>query len=363
MSLDFNITSRFNTTNIAISEKIISQNLINNLPKHVCLMLACIISIDHEIRLQFTPALLDHINHCIDKLKHFLGHRVIADDNFTTIVLLFAVAISSDIYDFQQQDDILSKSEDIIINNLITIYFQQTSLEEQNTLKLVLKILLRTKNSPRLIDSLPLEPTIFCRIIMKAIRQHQHLVEINNQINLDLRAFVNITAAHSKKLKQFKQVSSKIMTTICTIAIGGVTTATAGATLALLVVPSAILAIKYAPKIGEKIGQMLLTRNKFMLKEQEKIIKLNTKLNLDPHQNKFVADQQLVPKAEFYKINQQSNTPKKDLTLHIEHLASLTGPLKDNLLQDKSTQDNNLNQKIFKDNKAREQIKERERQR
>ncbi len=360
MSLDSKTTYGFNTTNIAISEKIIRQNLINNLPEYICSMLACIISIDHEIRLKSIPQLTIHLNNCIYKLKHFLGKKVLADDNFTTILMLFAVAISPDIIDFQQQDNILNKSEDIIISTLISIYFKQTTLEEQNTIKLVLQILLRAKNNHQLINYLQVEPKIFCTIIRGAIKKHQNLksqnlIAIHNQINIDLKGIVNITASHSKKVEQFKQISSKMVTAICAIAIGAVTVATAGATFALLVVPTAILAVKYAPKIGEKIGRMILNSDKSMLNEQKKINEL--KVKFDKNNNEFLNDQQLITDTEFYKINQRSTTTKKVSNLPIKKLTYLPIHPKNNTSQD------NLNQKFLKDSKIKEQLKEQERQR
>ncbi|WP_341763820.1 RP853 family protein [Candidatus Tisiphia endosymbiont of Beris chalybata] len=348
MSLPTNIIKRFNLNNITMSERMVRHALLNNLPEQVCSTLACIISIDHEIRLHPNPKIKKHINNCLYKLTTFIGQKVITDDSFTTVLMLFAVAISTDLMNFQEQNNIINKSADLIINALINIYFDKLTLEEINILKLVLKALLKEKNNHDKINFIQIEPTIFEVIVMRALKKSPNIVAITNQINLELNKIANITAQHSRKIEEFKQTSSKMVTAICSIAVGAITVATAGMYFALIVAPTTILAVKYAPKIGEKIGEMLLKFDKFFIKEQGKIGQLRADLN--KNDNEFLADQQLLAEAKFYKINQQGPTDKV-----VEPVNVLSNLDKGQY----TSQVSNANLKFLKDSKIKEKDRER----
>ncbi|MCC8417559.1 MAG: RP853 family protein [Rickettsia endosymbiont of Bryobia graminum] len=299
--MDNKLIDVFNIADLTLAEKIISATLVNNITSHACLTLARIIAIDHKARLKSIPEIRTHLNNCIYKLKSFLGQKVLTDDSFSTILTLFAVAISPETTDFQD-NNILQKSENILIDTLINIHFPDVNIKEKNNIKLILKNLFSAKNSYEIINLIQAEPEIFQTTIMSALKKYQNLIEINQQIKSDLDKIANITSTHYKKIEILRQAASKIITAICTVAVGAITVATTGASSALMVVPAAILAVKYAPKIGESIGARILSIDKSLINEQEKINWLKT--NINKNNKEFLYKEQLLAKFEIEKINQ-----------------------------------------------------------
>ncbi|WP_375326613.1 RP853 family protein [Candidatus Tisiphia endosymbiont of Nemotelus uliginosus] len=349
MSLPPDIRERFNLINITICEKAFRQALRNHIPKQLCSTLACIISIDHEIRVHPTPNIKEHISNCLHKLTAFIGKKVITDESFNMVLMLFAVAISIDIGDLLDGENIINKSEDIIINTLINIYFSTLTFDKINIIKLVLKTLLREKNNYEKINFIQVDPTTFRGIVMGALKKSQSVIEISKQINLELNKIANATSQCSKKIETFKQASSKMVTAVCGIVVGAVTVATAGMPLALMVVPTTILAVKYAPKVGEIIGEIILKYDKFIIREQEKIIEL--KVNLNKNDNEFLADQQLLAGAKFYKINQ----PHPQINEGIDKLNIPSNPDKIQVAPNV----NNANLRFLKEGKIKESDRKR----
>ncbi|WP_425362581.1 RP853 family protein [Candidatus Tisiphia endosymbiont of Hybos culiciformis] len=282
----------FNSTNVSICRKSICEELINNITKQACLTLANIIAIDYEIRLKLTPEIKVHIGNCIGKLRTFFGQKVITDDSFSTVLMLFSVAISPDAVDYQDRDNILNKSEDIVIGALINTNFGEANSEERGVIKQVIKDLLAAKNSYELTNFIQVEPEIFRTTVMHAVKKYQNPREVSDNVRLEMNRIVTVTAKHNKKMEIFKQATSKIITAISVLAVGAISVATAGATFAFMVVPASILAIEYAPKIGEKIGGMILSTDKSMSEQEQKITTL--KNNLSKNNKEFLSKQQSV---------------------------------------------------------------------
>ncbi|MFU7501538.1 MAG: RP853 family protein, partial [Candidatus Tisiphia sp.] len=117
-----------------------------------------IIAIDYEIRLKSTPEIKVYISNCIGKLRAFFGQKVITDDSFSTVLMLFSVAISSSAVDYQDRDNILNKSEDIVIDTIINTNFGEANSEEKGIIKQVVKDLLAAKNSYELTNFIQVEP-------------------------------------------------------------------------------------------------------------------------------------------------------------------------------------------------------------
>lgn len=299
--MDNKLIDIFNIEDLAVAEKTISANFANNITNHACLTLARIIAIDHKIRLNSIPKITLHLNNCICKLKNFLRQKVLTDDSFSTVLTLFAVAISPEVTDFQD-NNIVQKSENIIIDTLINIHFPNISIKEKNNIKLILKNLFSAKNSYEIINLIQTEPEIFQTTVMSALKKYQNLIEINKQIKSDLDKIADITSTHYKKIEILRQAASKIITAVCTVAVGAITVATAGASSALIVIPAAILAVKYAPKIGEKIGDGILSIDKSVINQQEKINWLKT--NINKNNKEFLIKEQLLAKSSIDKINQ-----------------------------------------------------------
>ncbi|WP_341752130.1 MULTISPECIES: RP853 family protein [unclassified Candidatus Tisiphia] len=336
----------FSSINISICKKRISEELFNNITKHACLTLANIIAIDYEIRLKSTPEIDVHISNCIGKLRIFLGQKVITDDSFSTVLMLFSVAISPD--EYQDGDNILNKSEDIIIDTLISTNFGKANSEERKVIKQVLKDLLAARNSYELTNFIQLEPEIFCTTVMHAVKKYQNPKEVSTNARLEINRIVNVAVKHNKKIEIFKQATSKIITAISVLAVGAISVATAGATFAFMVVPASILAIEYAPKIGEKIGGVILSQDKSMSVQEGKITALKT--NLWKNNKEFLSQQRVVEhNVSMQKLDSQI---KSVVNLKSNKLNIIKDQVSVNLPSKKSLQNN-------KNSKSSGQIKQR----
>ncbi|WP_342271474.1 RP853 family protein [Candidatus Tisiphia endosymbiont of Parasteatoda lunata] len=336
----------FSSINISICKKRISEELFNNITKHACLTLANIIVIDYEIRLKSTPEIDVHISNCIGKLRVFLGQKVITDDSFSTVLMLFSVAISPD--EYQDGDNILNKSEDIIIDTLISTNFAKANSEERKVIKQVLKDLLAARNSYELTNFIQLEPKIFCTTVMHAVKKYQNPKEVSTNARLEINRIVNVAVKHNKKIEIFKQATSKIITAISVLAVGAISVATAGATFAFMVVPASILAIEYAPKIGEKIGGVILSRDKSMNVQEGRITALKT--NLWKNNKDFLSQQQAVERN--VSMQELDSQIKSVVNLKSNKLNIIKDQVSVNLPSKKSLQNN-------KNSKSSGQIKQR----
>ncbi|CAG2170340.1 unnamed protein product, partial [Oppiella nova] len=189
--------------------------------REITITLANIIAIDYVTRLNSKPVLKDYITESIRKLKIFLGQRVITDDSFSIVLMLFAIAISPEDVEYKDKDNILNKEQ----------------LQDKN---------------------------------------------LNHKTNL------------------FKQASSKILTAFCALAVGAISVITAGAIFSVIIVPASILTIKYAPKLGEQIGKIILNYDHDITSEIERTNIIQNSL-LEKN-DKFLIQQQLIEQKTLQKI-------------------------------------------------------------
>jgi hypothetical protein len=320
-----------NNIDVTIFQNRVTDALINNIAKHTCLALANILAIDYVIRLNSTPEATIYINKPIRRLQNFLNQKVITDDSFSTVLMLFAVAITPETTDYQDRGDILAKSEDIIIDTLINLRFSKTLPEERTILKQLLKSLLVAKNSYELINFMQVEPEIFNATVMHSLKKYQNLKKASAYVKQEINEIIHVMAKHNKKIEIFKQATSKIITAICTLAIGAITVATAGAAFALVVVPVSIFAVQHAPKLGEKIGEMILNADKFIAIEEQKITIL--KNTVQNNNTEFLSKQQSVGQ-QIIQDNLTNNREQREEILSTPKLSALKSQVKDHLVND-----------------------------
>jgi hypothetical protein len=320
------------TPDASLARKWISENLINNITQEICLALANLIIIDHKIRLNLEPNITDHLNNCLNKIRGFLGQKVIADNNFSVALMLFTVAISPVPTEYDKKENILAQSEDVVVEALINTHFNTASVEERKLLKLILKDLLKARNSHEIMNVMQYEPELFRNTVMNAIKKYQTLADISRNIRSETSKIANVAVKHYKKIETFKQTTSKILTAVCSIALGAISVVTAGAALALVVVPASILVVSYAPKIGEKLGEMILNHDKFIINEQEKITLLKTNIKKD--HDEFLT---LQKSSALSKENEKAPQKQEEInTIGAELLAEVKKQLAERVSHDKS---------------------------
>ncbi|MFY9589346.1 RP853 family protein [Rickettsia endosymbiont of Halotydeus destructor] len=271
-----------NNIDSQLFKKDIIDNFINNISNLTCSTLAHMISIDYAIRLFSKPDSKKYISSCILKLKSFLGYKVINDDSFSVALTLFAVAIApvAGVTSFENNVLAQSQGQDIVAENLVNIYFRDIEInaEDREIIKKIFKSLLKEKNSNSIINYIEANSKLFCTSVKYAIKKYQGQDEINLYVKKEIDKILAISLEFTEKNNTFKQTTGKIAGAICALAVGAMSVATAGVAFSLIVIPASILAIKYAPKIGEKIGELLLNSDPVIKLKEKKISEFKTEI-------------------------------------------------------------------------------------
>ncbi|XVN41024.1 MAG: RP853 family protein [Rickettsia endosymbiont of Argas persicus] len=269
------ILDNINTT---LFKKDIINNFANNLTDVTCSTLANILAIDYSIRLNSKPEAKTYIKQCILKLKNYLKLRVINDDSFSLALQLFAIMIAPE--DGNNQD-ISEQSQDIVAENLVEMYFgtEKISMEEKVKIKNVFKALLKEKKFDEIINYAQLHVKLFRISLRYGINKYNTPNEVSTYIQQEFSKVLEISSELTKKSNIFKQAMGKIAGAVCTLLVGAISVATAGAAFSIVVIPASIFAIKYAPQFGEKIGELILNNDKVVQLKQKNINQIIEKIS------------------------------------------------------------------------------------
>lgn len=265
--------------NTTLFKKEIVNNFINNLTRITCSTLANMLAIDYAIRLNSKPETKTYINTCILRLKNYLRSYVINDDSFSVAVKLFVIMITPE--NENNQHNISEQSQNIIAENLVEMYFgtEKISSEEKVKIRNVFKALLKEKNFDDIINYAYTHTKLFRASLIYAVNKYNSPNEINSYIRQEFSKVLEISSEFTRKSNIFKQATGKIAGAICALLVGAISVATAGAALSIMVVPASIFAMKYAPKFGEKIGELILNNDKAIKLEQNNINKIIQKMH------------------------------------------------------------------------------------
>jgi len=256
----------------AFKEPIIS-NLINNLTKETCSILANILALDYVARLNSIPIINEYSIECMRKVKTFLGPKVITDDSFATAMMLFAVAISPEQINYQDKNNVLNQgqTQDSIIDALINEHFKDSDADDRKRIKGVLKDLLSQGAGYKMLNQINSNPKLITSIITHALKQYGKQIEINNHVKIEIDKVMDKTVKLDKKMNFLSEAACKIITASCALALGALSIATAGVALSILIVPASILTVKYVPKLANKIGKAIISLDSSIMEEQDDI--------------------------------------------------------------------------------------------
>jgi hypothetical protein len=263
--------------NIPAFKTPLSYYLINNITEKTCSTLANMLALDYLARLNSKGVISEHADTCVSRLRDFLGQKVITDDSFSTALTLFAIAISPK-QPKSNEDSTLSQAQyqDVIIEALINSHFKD--IGDRDTVKLILKDLLKDKKTNEIINYINSEPEMIRSIMEYALKKHQKHPEILNYVNIETARILGENIQLNEKTSSFKQITSKIALAISTLVVGALSVATGGTILSIAIVPTAILAVRYAPKIGEVLGDTLLNADSNIKAARNNIKSLTSEL-------------------------------------------------------------------------------------
>lgn len=267
-----------NNIDTTLFKKDIINNFINNLTEITCSTLANMLAIDYAIRLNSKPEAKRYINICILRLKNYLRLRVINDDSFSLALKLFVIMITPE---DENNQNISEQSQDIVAENLVEVYFgvEKISSEEKTKIKNVFKVLIKEKNFDEIINYAQSHAKLLRTSLRYGINKYKTPNEISVYIQQEFSKVLEISSEFTRRSNFFKQTTGKIAGAACALLVGAISVATAGAAFSIVVLPVSIFAVKYAPKIGEKIGELILNNDKAIKLEQNNINQIIAKIS------------------------------------------------------------------------------------
>ncbi|EOB10213.1 hypothetical protein H376_3610 [Rickettsia prowazekii str. GvF12] len=262
-----------NNVNTNLFKKDIINNFVNNLTKSTCSTIANMLAIDYTLRLNSKPEAEKYIKKCVTRLKSYLGMRVINDDNFSVALELFAIMITYEYENEQNKDNILEQSQNVIAANLVEVYFSDAKItsSEKEKIKNIFKTLLKEKNFDKIINYAESHKKLFKMSVMYAMQKYNNIDQATIYIKKEFNKILDMSLAFTQKCNIFKQTTGKIVGAVCALLVGAISVATAGAAFSIIIVPTLIFAIRYAPALGEKIGEFILNNDNVIKLEQSNI--------------------------------------------------------------------------------------------
>lgn len=242
----------------------ISQELSNNLDEKLCASLASILAIDYATRLESKGITLDYVNTCISKLKRFLKSHVITDNSFSTALTLFTVAISPEDMNFKDKNSILNQeqSQDASIDAIVGMHFDGYSKQEQGQIKLILKSMLAHLSPKEILNYFASDPQVLKNIVSNALKTSAKQQEMNDYALGEINKIFQKNIALESKSNRFKQMAATIATSVASLAVMTSCALVGGIALPIVLIPTAVLSLKFAPVIGEKLGETILNYDK-----------------------------------------------------------------------------------------------------
>jgi len=293
----------------------------HNLTPTLCSSVSKLLAIDYSIRLASKLSPEDHLNNCVSKLRNYLGYKVVQEDDFSTSMTLFSVAISPEINSGNDKSTSQEQSVDEAIETIISAHFGQTSADDQAILRIVIRELLTGENNKEILNFINSDPKIFYSIVLTASKAKKKQKEIAEIAHVHINNILIKSKKIDQKISKIKSFSQQ-----ATLAGGLILAASAallvgGLVMPALAVPAIIASVKLAPLLGDKIADININSNKFLKTEQKELNELKSKsISLDP---KDISQSITKEKAqEITKEKIQEIT--KDLAVHATESKSFT---------------------------------------
>lgn len=165
-----------------------------------------LISIDYFYRLHLIPAIEAHIQHCLYNLDQYIQNKHITDTDFGQAMTLFVASIT-EYKENQDDDEILQKSQDIVIDNIINSYYPDLDNSLLHEMRVVLGKLITEVGPKHALNFISTNPISFKNKI-ESQTLNTHIIK-----NLDLNntaTQINDSKHHHKTLDKASQIASAI---------------------------------------------------------------------------------------------------------------------------------------------------------
>lgn len=293
-----------NVDNTAFNEAL-NKSFRKKIPKELFHSLANLLTLDYTLRLQNIKALDLHITECITRLKKYLSEKIIKDRSFRIVMLLFIAAISPEDSFNTKRNSTRENTAEVVANAMTQTDFSEYSNLEKEVISATIKHLLMSNPLLDMINFIRIEHKLIKEIISTILLNSKQKPINDITTELDIGSLVEKSVALDKKVSNFKRNITNI--TAASVAISSLII-TAGVST-FLILPAAILSIKYGTKLGNKLSDKLIDNNKSINREKHSIDKIKSNIisNIQPLGAK------LLPSLEDSTILEKLNNQELDM--------------------------------------------------
>jgi hypothetical protein len=261
------------------------EHLSNNLGDTLIHSISNLLAIDYSIRLKSAPELKEYVKLCGSRLKKHLDQKIIFNETFSSVMTLFAIAITPEKQTDEDNDKSIEQSQDAVIESIISSHFGDLSLKEQQIIRLVLKDLLSGKDGKELMSIVLSDPKLFHSTVLSAVQAKKQQQKISEFVVVQLNSILSQSKALDQKVTGFKSTFAKMAMVGSIIIAASIGVVVGGLALPVLVLPATLYAVKYGPSLGEKIGTIVAknipsianeTKNLNQLKNATKEVSIDT---------------------------------------------------------------------------------------
>jgi hypothetical protein len=271
--------------------KAIQSHLSDNLNKYLMGSLANMLAIDYANRLKEKVDLDEHIDLCIERLTHHLRHKIVLEEDFSTVMSLFAIAITEKKMEDDEKMNSKEQDQDMLVDGIISAHFGDLSPEEQKKVREILKTLIASPDAKEIMNFISLDPKLFYSVVFVAYKEQTKQKEREETVMIHINKIMNEKKSINKSINNFKSLAGKIILSVGLVGAASIGAMIGGFALPALLIPMAAISIRLAPAIGDKIGKGLW-QNSNNIKQKENNLKdmvesiLQTKIKTPPPRQK-----------------------------------------------------------------------------
>ncbi len=274
-------------------------NLINNLSRYLINSLSNMLAIDYANRIKHKYEIDDYVEKCTTRLKKHLGHKIVMDEDFSSTMSLFTIAISEAKNLSDDSSRSQNQEQDVLIDGIISNYFSDLPKEEVARLKEVLKTLITSSESRDIMNFISSDPKLFYSIVFASYKEKVLEKERLEFISVHINKIIEEKKSINKSISNVKSLTSKIALSTGLFAAASIGALITGVALPILLIPATLASIKIAPTIGEKLGSAI-TKTTGIVKARETSLKgminsiLQTKISKSQAQEHYVGQEKSV---------------------------------------------------------------------
>lgn len=205
---------------------------------------------------------------CSSRLKKHLKHQIITEEDFSTVMSLFTIAITQE---KNLDDDTINSKEqeqDLLIEGIIAAHFHDLPPAERQNVKEALRGLINNPDSKEIMNFINSDPKLFYSIVFSAYKEKTKQKEVMESLTMHLAKVMHETKSINKSVDNVKSLSGKITLGAGLFAAASIGLLIGGVALPALLIPAAIVSIRLAPAIGDKVGVSLVRNNSQFQKKQ-----------------------------------------------------------------------------------------------